>query len=121
MMLEDKDKSLLGEEKDPFASIIDEQIDPFETPETDPFETPQSKPEKAEKPKKIKHDQIQEDNNDYFNPISTKPEDQVDEVDQTAVNSYRKIAFKFRLGSFVVFLVIVLLTMLIQWIIDMLL
>jgi hypothetical protein len=119
-MQDDKDKTLMGEEKDPFASIIDEQVDPFENKETDPFETSQYKQEKVEKPKKIKRDLPQEDNNDYFNPISTKAEDQVYEIDQTPFKQYRKTGLKIRLATFVVFLVVVLLTVLIQWIMDML-
>lgn len=119
-MQDDKDKTLMGEEKDPYASIIDEQVDPFETQETDPFETPINKQEKAEKPQKNKRNSPEGDQNDFFNPISTKPEDQIYEVDQTLFKRYRKTGLKIRLATFVVFLVVVLLTVLIQWIMDML-
>lgn len=115
MMLEDKDKSLLGEEKDPFASIIDEQIDPFETPETDPFETPQSKPEKAEKPKKIKEDKIQEDNNDFFNPISTKAEDQIYEPERSIFKSYRILGTVITVAMLAMFIITYLFSLLFQW------
>lgn len=120
-MQDEKDKTLLGEEKDPFASIIDEQVDPFESKETDPFEKPLKKQEKVEIPKKEKRDLPKEDNNDYFNPISTKEEDQIYEVEPISKNEYRETRGKTSVMSFVIFCIVVLITISIQWIINMLL
>jgi hypothetical protein len=114
-MQDDKDKTLLGEEKDPFASIIDEAVDPFEKKETDPFETPLYKQDKVEKPKKIKPTRPQEDNNDFFNPISTKAEDQIYEKERSLFKSYRILGTVITVALFTMFIIAYLFSLLFQW------
>lgn len=73
--MNDHKDDLMGEEKDPFASIIDEEKDPFEVDEKDPFEVTTKEPKKKaiQKIKPVESE-------DYFDPISRKPEDQLEET-----------------------------------------
>jgi hypothetical protein len=115
-MQNDKDISLFGEEKDPFASIIDDQKDPFDDDkEIDPFDTPAYKQVKVEKTIKNKRSTTEVDNNDFFNPISTKKEDQIVEEERNTLQSYRILGRVITVSLFIMFLMAYLFALFFQW------
>jgi hypothetical protein len=110
-VIDDKDKSLMGEEKDPFESIVDLDNDPFEKQQSTSYVIPEEKP----KPKRVKKPKNTVVEDDFFNPISHKDEDQVEEVEPHGRKAYGIVFLVIFVSMFGLQMLMFLFSLLFDW------
>lgn len=110
-MIDDENKSLMGEEKDPFESIVDVENDPFENQTSSTYTIPEEKP----KPKRVKKEKNTVVEDDYFNPISHEKEDQVKPEGVHGFKAYRIAFIAIFLSVFGIRLIVQLFFWFLQW------